>query len=431
MKTIFLLVIMQILFLMQGCGDIKENVSDSTVNMYSETEKGTDVIEQEELEETEKLYEEVVLADIAYDVIGFSCERAWAQIEGIWCCIDPEGNIIFDLPVGAEPMGSFVANLCMVNDRYLGDIILDKDGNVVLEDYISEDDQILLLGTNNGEANIWVKTIIDTYDSHSVQLKVLDERGNILAEFRPNEVMQEKEMGVINERGRLWSNGNGMYSYGMAVFNVNNGSMFRYEYKDWHYEGTGCGLSYNDGYGVDAHGNLIDQNGNVIISNEGKGVCGGIYSEGMYFVGNMEEISYKNYGYRGKFYDNNGEVALDISQYLLINCPSFVNGCCVLQMVNENAVKFVTVIDKSGNFLLEPIEGSIESTNLYEGILVVRESQIYQIVDFYNDKKIELPQGTKVERFCNGWARYRKSYPDEYIFGFMDREGNDLKIRIE
>lgn len=449
---------------LSACGSRAEK---SVVQEVNSTEKERIESEEQgkntEYNEAEKLEKEYELVDVfeyaePYKTYTFSQGVVWIQNrQGIWQCIDKEGNIRFDLLEGYEPAGNFIGGICLVASPQEQELLERKscrlyhtliglDGKFALTDFIGENDAILLVAENNGSADIWIKSIVDSYEGYSVQLKVMDETGKIKAEFFPNDIMSAAVMeGIHNvnadtSNSMLRSCGDGMYSYGSIFFDVNNSGMFVDEIRGpggHHY------IDYNEGIGVDALGNLRDKQGNSLVSS-GYGMYDGfqtgIFSEGYYFIGSKaldsRTIGGWHNGYRGWLL---GENTIDLRDYLVYNAPFFKNGYCVLGLENERGELFAGVIDKTGNFVFEPVKGEVISHVVQDNAIIVKQDTKYISVNLNGDI-LELPEyvyywetdgypagWVKVQNYYDGWAEVR-NYNQQT--GYIDQYGNSLKIKV-
>lgn len=368
--------------------------------------------------------------DLSDYVKEFSYGKGWYLDNSSeeWTCIDVDGNILFTLPYGYKPVSGFVQNLCLIQREGYNCILIDESGNQIFTDLTKGDSECLMLSENNGKINIWLHIIEDTYDGHSETLRVVDGEGTTVSEYALN-MGQIKHMGQTSsfENGlELRNLGEGMYQCGGYVFNTNNNSYFRYE----DYRGLSEEImNFDDGYGMGVDGKLIDSNGNVILSTSG-GAKVGEYREGVFFVGDWEEIYASGkyyYTYRGSFYNSNGQVDLDISQYSLLNIPEFKEGYCVMYILNEAGVAFTAVLDRVGEFLFEPIEGK-QNVEISEEMIVVNGDSI-QIYDIKENTTNTISDNIeRVYDFNDGWAAFRTSQDNQ---GFIDKNGNHLKVFVE
>lgn len=431
------LMLITLCIILAGCKDsieedeVNNSVEEQITNnkIYGSTEKESfnnsteeQVVNDNDMDNQES-YIEVDIADLSDQVRDFSYGKGWYLDNSTeeWTCINGEGNILFSLPFGYEPVNGFIQNLCLVQHEGYKDIVIDESGNQVFADMTTGDNEILKLSENNGLVNIWIRIIKDTYDGHSEILRVIDGEGMTVSEYMS---LQGLPFDTIS-RYSLRDLGDGMYQCGGYVFNTNNNSCFRYEDDFGLIEDV---LNFDDGYGVGGDGKLIDSNGSVCFSSPSQASVGK-YGDGVFFVGYWEEIfiTGKYYDtYRGAFYNSNGQVELDISQYSLEDIPSFKEGYCVIRILNEAGVSFAAVIDKNGEFLFEPVEGRL-AVEISEGMVVVNGDliQMYEIKQ--NTTNTISDNIKKIGAFQNGWATFEMSSGNK---GFIDKNGNHLKIKL-
>ncbi len=394
----------------------KENFNNST---EEQVVNGNDMDNQES-------YTEVDIADLSDRVRDFSYGKGWYfnNSSEEWTCIDSEGNILFSLPFGYEPVNGFIQNLCLVQREGYKGILIDESGNQVLADMTTGDNDILMLSENNGVVNIWIRIIKDAYDGHSEILRVIDGEGMTVSEYTSLQGLPFDSINMPNH-SQLRDLGDGMYQCGGYVFNTNNNSCFPYEDNSGLIEDV---LNFADGYGVGKDGKLIDSNGTVCFSSPSQAHVGK-YGDGVFFVGYWEEIfiTGKYYDtYRGAFYNSNGQVELDISQYSLEDIPSFKEGYCVIRILNEAGVSFTVVIDKNGEFLFEPVEGRL-AVEISEGMVVVN-GDLIQMYDLKQNTTNTISDNIKkIGAFHDGWATFEMSSGNK---GFIDKNGNHLKIKL-
>lgn len=403
-----------------------DNVEEESINESVDeqiADVGSEVADNEEAN-----YIEADIANLSSDVQAFSYGKGWYLDNSSeeWKCIDTEGNILFSLPYGYEPGGEFVQNLCLRHREGYKDVIIDENGNTVLTDICpTENSDILLLCENKGIINIWIRTIKDTFDGHTEMLQVIDENGTILNEYTP---VGGYSFGAINTPGHssLLNRGDGMFTYGWLVFNTNNNTCFITD------EDV---LNFDNGYGIVSDyyttKEIIDLNGNVICNYDSSAHLGK-YSEGVYFVGYYEEkFAYGQYidTYRGAFYNIEGQIELDISQYSLDSFYNFFkDGYCYMRIINDHGIEFSAVMDRNGQFLFEPVK-DVKSVYISEGLAVMNiKGDSIQIYDLEQKTVNTLENLKEVGAFHNGWATFKTSSDEE---GFLDPYGNHLKVKIK
>lgn len=403
----------------------EEQVTNGEITEAMEDINNNSVEEIVDSNDTEN-YVEIDIVDLSNSVKDFSYGKGWYldNSSGEWNCIDIEGNVLFSLPFGYEPVGGYIQNLCLIQREGYKKIIIDEGGNQVFADMATGDNEILMLSENSGKINIWIRIIKDTYDGHSEILRVIDGEGMTVSEYTSLSGLPFDSINGPNG-SQLRDLGEGMYQCGAYIFNTNNNSCFRYEDNAGLIEDV---LNFEDGYGIGKDGKIIDSNGAVCFTNSNRAKVGN-YREGLYFVGYWEEIfiTGKYYGtYRGAFYDVNGQVELDVSQYALENIPFFEEGYCVMNILNEAGVTFTAVMDRNGEFLFEPVEGQ-RNVEISEEIIVVN-GDLIQIYDLKQNTINTLDENIKwVDAFSDGWAVFGLSSGNK---GFIDKNGNRLKIKV-
>lgn len=217
-----------------------------------------------------------------------------------------------------------------------------------------------------------------------------------------------------------------MFTYGWLVFNTNNNTCFITD------EDV---LNFDNGYGIVSGyyttKEIIDLNGNVICNYDSSARLGK-YSEGVYFVGYYEEkFAYGQYidTYRGAFYNIEGQIELDISQYSLDSFYNFFkDGYCYMRIINDHGIEFSAVMDRNGQFLFEPVR-DVKSVYISEGLAVMNiKGDSIQIYDLEQKTVNTLENLKEVGAFHNGWATFKTSSDEE---GFLDPYGNHLKVKIK
>ena len=238
-KNSLLLVLLLLTLMLCACS------SQKTVDNVEKTDTSKNT--QEIMNESEAVnlneYEEIGSSEIIKACRTFNNNKAWIQkYDNTWHVIDTNGVIIYSLPTGWSPETNFMMDLCLVkseNSYWMCDYtLIDSTGQIISSP--ANDDSILLMTQREESLDIWKKVVVDTYDKHTVKLVVCDEKGNTKAEFYPTEdVINETtmtEMNKISERDALNSDwvlrhcGEGIYTYGTIVFDVDNQNMYELAY---------------------------------------------------------------------------------------------------------------------------------------------------------------------------------------------------------
>ena len=87
-----------------------------------------------------------------------------------------------------------------------------------------------------------------------------------------------------------------------------------------------------------------------IISSEGEIIDPGIQTEGGEIGNYSEGVFFVN----GGFYDINGALIIDLSEYEIVNVPMFEDNKCYLEMENNEGTIYTAELDHNGAFLSDP-----------------------------------------------------------------------------
>lgn len=140
------------------------------------------------------------------------------------------------------------------------------------------------------------------------------------------------------------------------------------------------------------------------------------------------------------FYDKNLNMAIDLSDYNVINDDAhFQDGVCILEMNSPSGTIFYGVIDTSGNWVIDPvecIEMDIKRINedLYY-LLVAEGSSVSERYNYvYNDKtnNLMLPDDYEISYFDNtvDGKQYKiNDYGEVSCYDFVNNSYEVLEIK--
>lgn len=432
--------------------DEQDSEQENMQSMDVEYETGTGEYGSEEMEEknssSEEMaeYDEVEVSQFAKWCMEFSESKAWVLgQDDVWYLIDTNGNITYTLPSGLAPATNFMNGICLVKrqgtSQYCNYAVIDENGHLVLKDYLTDNDSVIMLERNGDSVDLWVKTVVDTYEKHEVVLKVIDENGNIKAEFYPNDAMSEYTMTQLNETEQgLFCAGDGIYydRYG-AVFDVETSNSYFIDPRP-----NELYLAVEGDYFVDGKNNLRDRGGNIVIAGN-TDMTAATFSEGMYYIGEMYQENWSHWAV-GRFFDAKGEIVLDLTQIKIVTTsyhsyysmrsmtlPIFKNGYCLMTIANESGVNFVTVMDKNGQFSFEPIKGETQMAYVEDDMFAMETENGKMIWVDMNGIQYELPsQIAQMGYLRDGWAVYADSKSNilEQGNGYINKNGELLMIKI-
>ena len=332
-------------------------------------------------------------------------------------------------------------------------IILDLDGNDKTYDFIGEDEYISCMVEDSTGITIVSVKEQNTYSTQNIVYTFYDENKNV--KFSCERMNLEDEYGV------LWTNldekidyvGGSMYciqdiDMGFDLF------MDVYAKKAWIVDVgiTGSGQII----WADASNTLIYMPGGVevyvmdnssgelsVISTrvEGNGYApgNGIY-EGMFCA----RCDWG--GYKYLVFNTNGEVVIDLnySDTRTADYVEFIDSRALLQLRNDANVPYVTIMDKNGTWLFEPIQGMPIRTNLLNygycdgtGFYLLqsgeKEDKSYLLDKDGNLKEIELPFTNKYdnENYQLDASGIVFSYIDNQLYCIYFKEDTINKLPIQ
>jgi hypothetical protein len=159
----------------------------------------------------------------------------------------------------------------------------------------------------------------------------------------------------------------------------------------------------------------------------------GNYKEGLFYYGNDHETggtagflkdSLKSYT-RG-FYDIDGNLTIDLSEYDIVGTPEFTDGYCMLSMANPQGSLFYTIIDKKGTRMFEP------RINPFQNQLFDLQCGAVVFKDRYNTKKTTTiidTSGNIVAEIEGNVSEYREDtalVKDGNSIYYIDKTGKKL-----
>lgn len=260
----------------------------------------------------------------AFSATEFQDNVAWVEDVGNYYCIDTTGKILFFLEKNkfnnSISVTNFSNGISVINNSY----VINKSGEIISSTEYGDYDEIILQGEYldtiyNGL--VFVEKKIETFDKNETLIGIIGNDGKFKRELSD----KIKFADYI---------GDGLYH----VSNDNNEKMYL-DSKDMKiYTSSELNL-FNEDYIV---GGINYRDGQELFFSKGYG---------------MTDDEYKGVG----FYNKAGEKILDLSEYNNIdkeitNHPYFTGEHCVLVIVKRDNSKWITVINKLGERLFEPIK---------------------------------------------------------------------------
>ncbi len=359
---------------LSGCGNL---ASDDSLegkiqeNIMQEAESSED-------EETEQLsvkedFSSIVETEYVElkNASNFSEGIAWVEYEDefgedhIGWLYENGKIIVPEALVTAEIFGGeFSGGYTYVNYNYNSFAVLDQNGNVTAESPEGEGYEIV----SGGDGIFLVRQMVRTFDVNEDRYGVIDANGNWLYELTVNLFYEDSvntgqtiEYFYLGEHIFGMRFGRNEHFFDYYTFDAETGIAIHYEDRTpiYCYNGKTIVYSEDEVSFNDANGTAI----HTIVPEHGEMTFGPICSEGLMFVG--------DYSYDGqaqmsivenaKFYNMDGDIELDLSQYTLIangidDLYHFEDGVAPVVLLGADYAPYLSFINRSGDLLFEPIE---------------------------------------------------------------------------
>jgi len=307
--------------------------------------------------------------------VGADINAAQTNNGAVFVAVDKEMNPSYIMSADNYSICSgFYNHMSVIFDKQASrNMVIDIEGNDITSKYADEVHGESIVGMWEDETGItiWTTQDVDTFDSHVTSLYAKNVDGAIKQSW------DSDKLSMYN-LSKLTFVEKGIYQFGNNVIDVVSGNGFTY---------PPSGNSYII-KGVDESGSVFTTQSHTGIakySNLGEFLWGfglygdkvvGKYSSGLLFLrGDDGEIN--GIDYNG-FVDAecNYMIPLELN---VTNEPFFSENYALIECENSAGVKFVTLIDKQGTILFEPIQG---------------ESTYYVAADCYAEKTMEYPIAT-------------------------------------
>lgn len=333
----------------------------------------------------------------------FSEERAWVKYtlngEQKAAIIDTGGNCIFTSDANPMYCSQFVDGIsyCLVdgwpNCRFF---IVDRGGNKLFTNENGENGYILI---GYGGGHFLIAEHVANFDTNEWRIGTMDKNGTILNELRPDKMDVEYIAKYPNKAEYLsrdmgWYSGDNLIittAYAVklkGVYNIELGTLS-------YISGQICGV-FNEGYSLlytfpelkNSRNNIFQINSNYHGDDENLiKLSISVYdsdNEGLYGTPHSDRTSGRTYSLNRKLYSEGLVFAWDSSQSqfgyydVLGNCvisfpdlsgrsyggSPFNGGYAALRIIGADGAPYVTLIDKSGTMLFDPIK--TDSVNIFD-----------------------------------------------------------------
>ena len=216
-------------------------------------------------------------------------------------------------------------------------------------------EKILGMWKDSTGVSVWTVRVTDTYDSHITELYVKNADGEI-------KMMWDSEQFTDfcwDDLDKLTFANESVYIFGQSIVDVNGGYSF-----------TCTGGSETEIWGVDENRDVYlseyEYPQDWFVKRNGVGSelwrCEVNYGGRGQFSDGLTYVRYegRSKAYQG-FIDGTGNLAINCDLNIS-NTPIFVDDYAVIELENEAGIKFVTLMNRDGDIMFEPIRGqSVDS----------------------------------------------------------------------
>lgn len=307
----------------------------------------------------------------SFSATKFEDNVAWIKNIGNYYCIDTTGKVLFFLEKinfdNSISVTNFSNGISVINNSY----IIDKSGNIISSIEDGDYDEIILQGEYldkiyNGL--VFVKKNIETFDKNETLIGVIGNDGTFKKELSD----KIKSADYV---------GDGLY-----YIAYNNNENIYLDSKDMNIY-TDSELDFFSNYYIRNNISYMDGQEWFFFENNG------IYGD-----------KYMGIGFFNKF----GEKVLDLSEYSNLdknieNQPYFVGEYCVLLVSKKDNTKWLTVINKLGKRMFEPIKLNDNDYigKLSDGLIRVSNNRTHYFIDVFGKTVIDKINADYVTDFNN------------------------------
>ena len=146
------------------------------------------------------------------------------------------------------------------------------------------------------------------------------------------------------------------------------------------------------------------------------------YRNGLFYYSDIREqiwhpeSSYPEYGEHQGFFDRQGNKVIDLTEFgnRITIRDDFLDGYAFISIANEQGNTFFTFIDKTGEFMFEPIPNNPSIRNIGGGLFTMEADGDIVVMDMSMNQLFNLGRSGVISLFSEGiaWVRYQ----DEIFF---------------
>ena len=224
-------------------------------------------------------------------------------------------------------------------------VIIDADGNVVYESPTDATYKILC----GGNGYYYVEKKVSGFDVNEVSYWIMSVEGAWTAVDFVSEIV------ASNYRYQ----GNGLLQLGAFIFVKMEDCSIYYTSSDDKYDPDFVGFTENDeliwlhSTSYEGEVYITDKNNNTRQIAVTGGWGSAKYGDGLVFINDRDGNT--------RYIDLDGDIIIDLSQYEVVDFQTggrFYDGYAALDIIGQDGYHYLAVIDKSGNFIFDPIQFS-------------------------------------------------------------------------
>lgn len=420
-----------------GKGNDNKSNQSSVTNATSQKE---DSISTEEPSSSDKVYDTKESIKSLFGDVSVSMEYPnfeelsvgmTDEIDGIryHFLFDKNGKITFWTNTKEAYIESgFYDGMCMVKSLS-GTYMIDSEGNGFKPSFLNKADEIIYYGKDTTGTTLWSVRKEDSIEGSNTILTAWSSSGEIKFQCDSNTSDLLGKFGATNMYEKLINYRDDNYALrycGGAEYSFGHSYISRSLYCGVNIRGKSVHELEGDVWFENEHGLLLSSSGNMryvsLMDEKGNAHPGweslmyrlqGPLSEGLFFLDGRE--------YPAGFYDINLNQKIDLSRYRLLpvanDGPLFVNGYAVLQLENDDHIEFWGVIDKNGNWTVEPQKGKLiniipSASNLIIRVEDVDTEDLFYVYDACGVDLSSQWEGYRPSMY-NGYALMAEGYKDK------------------
>lgn len=399
----------------------EEKSTSKSKEEKNETENIANVEEEnkyeEEINDIDTPPEEVDKTLITTNKRDFYNGLAWSKVNNTWICINDKGDVVFRLPEEYTEVNDFENKDYTLVSNYSNKAVIDKEGKLITSD---KDNQAFdkIISSDATAGCVVVQKNVDTYELNENQYGIIGFEGNwILKLSADNEFLRDySTCGIEN----VLINRDQIYFVSTAKkIKTKNGRIDKVVAEDANY------IYF-----------YTNENKLIKVKNDGtkevevvkKDIRNiGNYENGLIYMYTSSKDKKKNKVNETRgYFDLSGKVQVKISEKNIISATEISeNGTYGIITENNAHTRYITLINKDGKKVFDPIKGAAECKYIGEGKFFISYSNENGSESYVADEEgNRIFTASSMEKYNNGYAiKDEENYVDKtgMILTIMDK----------